>query len=109
MNRTKCIPPFARRRAAQSVLAAMVVALAPAAVQAEAARVTFAYGPVSVTAADGARRALARGAHIEAGDTISTSRGRAQLRFTDGSFMSLRPGTEFRVDEYAFKGRKEPE
>ena len=97
-------PPFARRQYPRAALAALIVALLPGAASAEAARVTFSHGPVAATAADGARRALARGAEIDAGDTISTGRGRAQLRFTDGSFVSLKPNTDFRVDEYAFKG-----
>jgi hypothetical protein len=97
-------PPFARRHYPRAALATLIVALLPGAALAEAARVTFSHGPVAATAADGARRALARGAEIDAGDTISTGKGRAQLRFTDGSFVSLKPNTDFRVDEYAFKG-----
>ena len=109
MSRIHSSPPFARKRAVRAILASMFVALSPANALAEAARVTFAHGAVAATAADGARRALSRGADIDAGETINTGRGRAQLRFTDGSFVSLQPNTEFRVDEYAFKDKEEPQ
>lgn len=71
---------------------------------APAARVEFTHGNVTVQAADGRSRALARGATIEAGDTISTNDGRAQLRFTDDGFVSLYSQTLFRVDEYRWDG-----
>src|SRR3569832_165897 len=45
---------------------------------------------------------LARGRSIESGDMIVTGpNGQAQIRFTDGSLVSLRPNTQFRVTEYA--------
>lgn len=71
---------------------------------APAARVEFAHGNVTVQAADGRSRALTRGATIEAGDTINTNDGRAQLRFTDDGFVSLYSQTLFRVDEYRWDG-----
>lgn len=74
------------------------------AIAAPAARVEFAHGNVTVQGADGRSRALARGAVIEAGDTINTNNGRAQLRFTDDGFVSLYSQTLFRVDEYRWDG-----
>ena len=38
------------------------------------------------------------------GDTIVTGDGRAQIRFTDGSLVSLRPNSQFRIDEYNYPG-----
>src|SRR5690606_5375131 len=43
---------------------------------------------------------------IEQGDTVQTTdSGRAQLRFSDGGYISLQPNTQFRVDEYNYEGK----
>ncbi len=40
---------------------------------------------------------------FERGDVIRTAGdGRVQIRFTDGSLVSLQPGTTFRIDDYRF-------
>ncbi len=45
----------------------------------------------------------ANGALVTAGDTIVTGAGgRAQIRFSDGSLVSLQPRSEFRIDDYQF-------
>lgn len=71
---------------------------------APAARVEFAVGNVSALAADGRVRALVKGASVEEGDTVNTNEGRAQLRFTDGGFVSLHTRTQFRIDQYRWGG-----
>ena len=44
---------------------------------------------------------LAKGNSIESGDVIETgAAGRAQIRFTDGSVVSLQPATQFKIDKY---------
>ncbi len=70
-----------------------------------AARVEFTSGDVRALAADGSSRVLARGAQVGSGDTVDTGSGRAQMRFTDGSLVSLQPQTQFRIDQYAFAGK----
>ncbi len=70
-----------------------------------AARVEFTAGEVRAVAADGSSRPLARGAQLVSGDTVDTGSGRAQMRFTDGSLVSLQPQTQFRIDQYAFAGK----
>ncbi len=77
----------------------------PASAPAAVARVDFAVGGVVATGSDGKSRKLIRGESIFEGDLIATSDGRAQLRFTDGGYMSLQPQTEFRVDDYRFAGQ----
>lgn len=72
--------------------------------RAEAGRVEFVIGQAFVQGANGLR-ALTRGLEIESGDTVVTSEGRAQIRFTDGAFVSLHPNTEFSIREYRFNGR----
>ena len=40
---------------------------------------------------------------VQTGDTIITGYdGRAQIRFSDGSLVSLQPRTEFRIDRYRY-------
>lgn len=95
--------PF-RRRTLASVVAAACGAVPAAQAATRAANVDFAVGNVTATAADGSQRGLAKGATVRVGDTIETNAGRAWLRFTDGGYMSLQPGTEFRVDDYHFAG-----
>jgi hypothetical protein len=73
---------------------------------AAAARVDFTTGGVTVSGRDGQTRALARGAELDSGDTVKTTGdGRAQLRFTDGSYVSLQPNTDFSISEYKYEGR----
>ena len=90
---------FSQRTALVIVLAACLPAAGYAA---GVARVDFAVGDVTAVRADGTRRALTRGSEIEVGDTVDTQRGRAQLRFQDGAYMSLQPDTSFRIDEFRF-------
>ncbi len=91
-------------------LLAAGIALASGQAAAEVAgRVSFVTGNVSVTASDGSARALRRGDAINGGDRISTNSGRLQIRFTDGGFVSLQPGTVFGIDEYLYANRKPEE
>jgi hypothetical protein len=71
-----------------------------------AGRVEFAIGNVVSVSANGIRHLLGKGSEINAGDSISTAAGaRAQLQFSDGGFISLQPGTLFRVDEYNYQNK----
>lgn len=77
------------------------------ALAAPAAHVEFAIGNTTAINAAGISRALAKGAPVEAGDTIDTGSGRAQLRFSDGAYVSLQPNTRFRIDEYNYAGKSD--
>ena len=68
-------------------------------------RVEFVTGDVTAVSAAGQRRTLARGEELSQGDTIHTNAGRAQIRFSDGAYVSLQPGTEFGIKEYNFDGK----
>jgi hypothetical protein len=81
----------------------------PQALAAPAARVEFAVGNPQIASAGGPARPLAKGAAVEAGDTVFTNDGRVQLRFTDGAYVSLQPQSRFRVDEYRWEGRAVPQ
>jgi hypothetical protein len=67
--------------------------------------VDFAIGNVTAVNAGGQSRALAKGASVDQGETINTNNGRAQLRFTDGAYVSLQPESQFRIDQYRFEGK----
>ena len=93
----------------KSLLAAALSAAFPAVGHAQtAARVDFASGNVTASTADGRSRQLARGADVMVGETVNTQEGRAQMRFTDGAYVSLQPQTQFRIDSYVFEGRGTP-
>ncbi len=92
-----------RRRPLAAALAMLGYAT-PMAAQAEdaPAKVVFSIGQVTVVNADGQRRTANRGEEIYTGESIVTERGRVHLRFSDGGKVSLKPNTEFKVDEYSF-------
>lgn len=94
----------------QAILLATISAAFPVSGYAASGRVDFAIGTVESVAANGSRRPLAKGAEIDAGETISTAAGaRAQVRFADGGFVSLQPNTQFRVDEFKYKNKADGE
>ena len=74
---------------------------------APAAQVDFAVGNVTAVGVNGQSRTLAKGAQVEQGDTVNTNGGRAQLRFTDGAYVSLQPESQFRIDQYRFEGKQD--
>lgn len=96
----------ARQRPAPAIVAGLL-ALAPLGVCAAtpAARVEFASGHVTAVDLQGAQRPLRKGDTVGEGDTVNTNSGRAQLRFTDGSFVALQPDSLFRIDRYRFDGK----
>lgn len=93
-------PTFPLRRIALIVTAIY----APHALAAAAGRIEFSTGETVVRNADGRERPARKGEAIAPGERVLTRSGRAQVAFTDGSFVSLQPNTDFGVDEYVFKG-----
>ncbi len=96
-------PAFRLNR--QALIAALISAAFPIVSHAAAGRVEFSMGNVTALSADGLERPLARGGEINTGDTIRTSDGRTQVKFTDGGYISLQPNTQFKVDDYAYEGK----
>ena len=94
-----------------TVRAALLAAIASAypmiGYAAPAAQVDFSVGNVTAVGANGQSRALGKGAQVEQGDTVNTNGGRAQLRFTDGAYVSLQPESQFRIDQYRFDGKQD--
>src|SRR5581483_9279866 len=69
-------------------------------------RVDFTVGSVTLTTPGGQVQPLAKGAEIGSGDRIvSGSDGRAQIRFSDGAYVSVQPNSEFDIKEYRFNGK----
>ena len=90
-----------------ALLAAIASAYPVIGYSAPAAQVDFAVGNVTAVGANGQSRALGKGARVEQGDTVNTNGGRAQLRFTDGAYVSLQPQSEFRIDQYRYDGKQD--
>jgi hypothetical protein len=98
--------PFRLNRS--GVLLALISTAFAGEAGAAAARVDFTTAGVTVAGRDGQARPLARGAELDSGDTVRTStEGRAQLRFSDGSYVSLQPNTDFAISDYKFEGKND--
>ncbi len=85
--------------------AALVVlaVVSNAAFAAGAGTVTHLSGSLSVQRPDGSVRILSRNSEVNPGDVLTTERDSyAQINFTDGSSMTMRPNTTVKVEEYRF-------
>jgi hypothetical protein len=98
-------PPFRLNR--NGMLLALISAAFAGEAGAAAGRVDFTTGGVTVSGQNGQARPLARGAELDSGDTVRTNDGRAQIRFTDGSYVSLQPNTDFAISDYKFEGKND--
>lgn len=82
--------------------------LPPAAATAgPAGTVLLSIGTTAAFDSQGRSRTLAKGAPVFSGDTVATTDGRLQLRFSDGAMLSLSPNTRFRIDSYAYSGKSD--
>ena len=69
--------------------------------------VILSFGQNVAVSSGGDQRQLKRQSDIYAEDLlITSSKGRLQVRFTDGSRLSLKPDTEFKIAEYQFEDAK---
>ncbi len=65
-------------------------------------------GKVTLLTATGQKQRLRRGGEVSVGDTIITSkRGQAQLTMIDGTKISVRPNSQFQVEEFVATGEPE--
>ena len=90
------------RALAAAALLAPLFALAQGTVQ-------FLSGTLSAQRPDGSVRVLAEQSSVSVGDVVTTQRDSyAQLRFSDGGQVTLRPETQVRIEAYAYDaGRPE--
>ena len=72
-------------------------------------QVTNLSGPLFAQNAEGVRRVLSIGSQVEPGDTLITEgKTYAQVRFIDKGVITLKPGTQFKIESFAFD-EKAPE
>lgn len=78
---------------------------------AQAGRVQFVHGEVSVSDLTGRVQLMQKGATINEGDTvISASNASAQIKMMDGGFIAVRPDTRLKFDSFKFSSKEgEPE
>lgn len=91
----------------KAVLAAMISAAFPMVANAAAGKVEFASGGATIQTADGTTKILTKGMEINQGDTILTGPGRAQVKFSDGGYISFQPNTQFKIEEYNYNGKQD--
>ena len=73
------------------------------ALAAGAGTVTHLSGTLSVQRADGGVRILSQKSEVIPGDVLTTQRDSyAQINFTDGSSLTMRPNTQVKVEQYHF-------
>ena len=83
--------------------AVLLMLVSAAALAAEAGTVTHLSGTLSVQRADGTVRILSQKSEVHRGDVLTTQRDSyAQINFTDGSSMTMRPNTQLKIEEYRF-------
>ena len=77
---------------------------------AAAGKVVNVSGPLFAVASSGAKRVLSVGSEVEQGDTLITEeKTYARVKFTDQGDITLRPGTQLKVDSYAYAQEKPAE
>ena len=80
---------------------ALAASLLPLLAAAASGQFTFISGQVTVTKANGQAAAATRGTPVDPGDRITTGAdGMAQLTMVDQARLSLRPNTQFVVEQY---------
>ena len=68
-----------------------------------AGTVTHLSGTLSVQRSDGGVRILSQKSEVNPGDVLTTQRDSyAQVNFTDGSSLTMRPNTQLKVEQYTF-------
>jgi len=93
-----------------SLAAVCSLAFATATVAASTGTVTQLSGTLSVRKADGSIRILSQRSTIESGDTINTERESfAQIRFSDGGQVTLKPGSSVKIETFRFAEDKPQE
>lgn len=87
------------------VALAMLCAALPA--KANTGTVTQLSGTLSVRKADGSVRILSQKSTIQSGDTLNTERDSyAQIKFSDGAQVTLKPNTAVKLDNFKFQEDK---
>jgi hypothetical protein len=83
-------------------LASALFVVSTAASATDSATVVFASGSASLITKAGAARPATRGQGIKPGHLVRTGAGQIQLRFRDGTFVSVYGGSDLRIDAYRY-------
>jgi len=91
------------RGAATQIACVLLLMCSGAAFAQGAGTVTHLSGTLSVQLPDGSVRILSQKSAVHAGDVLTTQRDSyAQINFSDGSSMTMRPNTQLKVEQYHF-------
>ncbi len=72
--------------------------------EAGAGQAVFVHGDTFVRSIKGADAPLRRGDLVNAGDTVVTAaKAMVQLRMSDGTLISIRPDSQFRIEDYQYE------
>jgi hypothetical protein len=90
-----------RNRLPALALIAAVGTVCPA-VGTAAGEVVFVTGHATLVDQEGKAARVQKGQPVRPGDLVRTSRGQLQLQFPDGTYVSLAPNTDLRLDTYRY-------
>ena len=91
------------RRTILALAGAAALAAAATGVCANTGTVAHVAGTLSAKKADGTTRVLQPRSQVGSGDTLSTEKdSHAQINFSDGAQVTLKPSSAFRVDNFGF-------
>jgi len=94
---------FSQSKYALSALTSILLSSSVSVYAGSAGRVNFVVGEATATSPDNISRLLYKGDIINSGEKLETAaNGRMQIRFTDGSFLALKPNTTFSIEKYSF-------
>ena len=86
------------------LLAFLALGLMSGAAFSSTGTVTQLSGTLSVLKADGSVRILAQKSEVVSGDTVNTQKDSyAQIKFTDGGLITLKPNTSLKIQQFQFK------
>ena len=92
-----------RTRCMVALAAAAALAAGTTGVFANTGSVAHVAGTLSAKKADGSTRVLSPRSEVRTGDTVSTERdSHAQINFSDGAQVTLKPSSSFRIDNFGF-------
>ena len=100
----KGLPTYGRRAVRlMTVLLALTVTGAAWAAGEPVAEVSLAIGVSRLIGADGHAIAIVRGMSVHVGERVETEQGgHVHLRFVDGAFVSVRPGSRLAIETYRY-------
>ena len=84
-------------------VAAVLAATSGSVLAAGAGQIQHLSGTLSVQRADGSVRILSQKSEVNPGEVLTTQRDSyAQINFSDGSSMTMRPNTQMKLESYQF-------